>query len=148
MKKWYIGAAAVVLVGMVACGGASKSDDKKVNSPGEEAPAVVQTTAAHPRLLKPEDVTVKLRITDKQCFGSAGCSVSWKIEAGVDPALLSDDTDYEVTYEVKGVEDGPTVSTFKLNGDGTYEVDEGFGDTPNKGTKLTVKVTGVDKIGL
>jgi hypothetical protein len=70
--------------------------------------------------LGPKDWKVKVPIRSKECFGSAGCN----IEFGVVPEYVgvedASDGHYLVTFEVRGVEDGPMIQTFEVT-DGTIE---------------------------
>ena len=87
-----------------------------------------------------------MKTLQKQCFGSAGCNVTYRV--GVDytgTGALDPAKTYEVTYEVRGVEDGPAVNTLTIE-DGQASVDsEEIASTPSSATKLTVKVTGVSE---
>ena len=111
--------------------------------PATTAPAV---PAAGPTLVA-SDITLTAKITDKQCFGSAGCNVTVKIEmAYAGPALSPADT-FDVTYEITGIEDGPAIGTFEVTGD-QYTQSEKLVQTATPGATITVKVTDVDKQGL
>jgi hypothetical protein len=87
------------------------------------------------------------KVTDKQCFGSAGCNVSIKVEMAYNGPDLSEDETFEVTYEVKGGEDGPIIGTFEVTGK-TYSEQEESLSTRSKNTKLSIKVTDVEKVGI
>ena len=97
--------------------------------------------------LKTEQLDFKLtpKITGRQCFGSAGCNIKFKVKmVYTGPGLPEDDT-WAVTYEVSGVEDGPAINTFEITGD-EYTYDDGEqGSTPSSSTKLKVKVTDVEE---
>lgn len=97
------------------------------------------TTAVVP--LTASDIQVTVKVKKKDCFGSAGCNVEYKIEAG-----WPDDGQYEceVTYDVHGLEDTQT-GTLDIHRDGTYEQDSyQAGETSSSKKKLTAKVTDVD----
>lgn len=55
--------------------------------------------------LTPDDLALEVVVLEKQCFGSAGCRIGFRVELtylgaeGPDP-----DSEYEVTYEVQGGE--------------------------------------------
>lgn len=109
-----------------------------------DEPTEQPTAGPTPRV---RDFALRPKITDKECFGSAGCSVTLKVQAEyVGPALNPDDT-YEVTYEIRGVEEGPQIGSFEMTGD-TYEVNEEFVDTKSSKSVITIKVTSVDKVGI
>ena len=63
-----------------------------------------------------EDFVIDLRVTEKKCFGSAGCNVTVSIDpsyVGTGPLPES----FQVTYEIRGGEDGPQVNTFSVKDD-------------------------------
>lgn len=104
------------------------------------APTPEATTAAVVPLTA-SDIQVTVKVKKKDCFGSAGCNVEYKIEAG-----WPDDGQYEceVTYDVHGLEDTQT-GTLDIHRDGTYEQDSyQAGETSSSKKKLTVKITDVD----
>lgn len=89
------------------------------------------------------DFTVTVKILEKQCFGSAGCNITYRI----DPEYVGDQLDpavtWLVTYEVHGVEDGPQINTFEVTGsEAAFEAEENA-STASTRAKLTVKVTEV-----
>lgn len=105
-----------------------------LDEPGPEIP---------PRL---DQFQLSLRVTSKKCFGSAGCNVKVKVQAGwamtLDPA-----TTWELTYEVTGDEDGPIIDTMEITGD-QYTVNEEHISTPSRSTKLRIKATSIDQVGI
>jgi len=109
------------------------------------APAA-EATAAAPEptsTLTVSDVTLQLKITSKQCFGSAGCNLEYTVKAGWPNDTVADSCD--VTYEVSGVQDGPAVNTLTIESDGTYEHQTSeFASTARKSDKLRVKATEVE----
>lgn len=111
----------------------------------DATPAVEPTQAA----ATPTATDVKLtpKITSKECFGSAGCLVTLKVNAQYNGPVLSPDDTWLVTYEVNGVEDGPLIGSFEMTGD-QYTVNEESVSTKSSRSKVTVKVTDVEKVGL
>lgn len=101
--------------------------------------------AAGPLLTK-ADVELSTKTTEKHCFGSAGCNLTLKVLAGWTQTLSADET-WEVTYEIRGVEDGPLVGTFEITGD-KYESNSEIVSTTSSKSKVTIKVTEVEKVGL
>jgi hypothetical protein len=88
------------------------------------------------------ELTVKVK--EKQCFGSAGCHVTFEVNLGA--AVEPDDAaTFELTYEVAGPEDGPLVGTMEITGN-QYTVEEHFVSTPRKSTKLAVKATDIVRV--
>lgn len=130
-------------------------DDKGLRLPAAAttAPAVkgAPVPKAEPpkaRALEAGDIKISVKTTRKQCFGSAGCSLQYKIEASVDlDVLAATDKDWAVTYEVKGDEDGPQIGQLTLHPDGIYEQDSyQTASTTRNGVKLTAKVTDVEPL--
>jgi hypothetical protein len=112
----------------------------EASEPGEE-PA-----ASEPTALKASDLKVTMKITSKECYGSAGCLLGYKVKvvwAGTPREL---DADYDVTYKITGDEDGPVLETFTVYSDGQY--DEPYEDmlsTKSSGTKPTIKVVEIEE---
>ena len=91
------------------------------------------------------DFKLKVKILRKQCFGSAGCNVTYRIDVtytgdnDLDPSKT-----YEVTYQVKGAED-PIINTFEVTGDTASLQDEEMASTKRSTDKLTAVVTDVSE---
>lgn len=123
-------------------------DGSDAASPGAVTASASSVAKAKPKptpspKLKTGDVTLTVKIKDKQCFGSAGCNLEYTIDAAVSStALIPDECD--VTYEVKGFDDGTQVHTLTIRNDGVYQQD-GFqsGSTSSSAKKLTAKATEV-----
>ena len=136
---------ALAIVGAVATLGSSGSapGSKSAGSPSAgvaASPAPVKSPAYE---LNRNDVTLTVKVTEKKCFGSAGCNVMYEVRAAV--ARPDFDGDYAVTYEVKGPEDGPAIGTLTLQDDGTYNVQTEIASTPRSSTKLVATVTDLEK---
>ncbi|MFD1085201.1 hypothetical protein [Micromonospora andamanensis] len=158
---WIIGGAALVVLlcfggcaaVLVAAGDAADEGKKVAQSatptPKAGAAAAPATSAAAPSYSTPKssDFKLKVKMLDKQCFGSAGCNVEFRVSevtyvgAGLDP-----DATYEISYEFKGLED-PMIGTFELSGDGSYSIeDREFGMTRRSSDKVKAEVTDVEKV--
>lgn len=79
----------------------------------------------------------------QECFGSAGCNVTVQI----DPDYVGNQDvstgSWEITYEIRGGEDGPIIETMTLT-DGTFSFpEEQSVSTTSSGTKLTAVATDV-----
>jgi hypothetical protein len=89
---------------------------------------------------------MRLRITSKQCFGSAGCNLEYDVIpkwAGDQPAADTQlDGKYDLTYAVTGSEDGPIVETMTVYPTLKYEVPlfGGFASTSSSYAELGVHV--------
>lgn len=155
MKKWHGALAGAVALIALGCGSgaADDPDAKKVEqAAGASTAATTEaaadeaapTTAAAEQPLKASDIELTIKITKKQCFGSAGCNVTYHIVAAT--AFTPDsDKEYSVTYEVSGVEDGPQINTFTIQGDKYSYDEEELAETKSKNSKLKAKVTSVEE---
>jgi hypothetical protein len=84
-----------------------------------------------------------VKVRSKECFGSAGCNLTYRIDPSYSGAPL--DGAWSVTYEVKGGEDGPQINTFTLDGDqASFDSEESI-STSSSSKKLTARVTDVSK---
>jgi hypothetical protein len=107
----------------------------------DPTPAVVENTPAA------SDMRLTLKTTSKECFGSAGCLLTVKVNLGYNGPTLSTDDTWQITYEIGGVSDGPLIGSFEMTGD-EYQVNEENLSTKSSKSKVTVKVTSVEKVGL
>lgn len=81
-------------------------------------PAVSGGAAVAPRNFK-----LGLRTRSKQCFGSAGCNVTVQVSPSYVGTQDVSSGSWEITYEVRGGEDGPQVETMTLD-NGTFSFPE------------------------
>lgn len=154
---------------LVCCGGvivsvANSDSGKKGIADGKgikpststSAPAATKAApAAAPKYVTPvaKDFTLSVRVTKKECFGSAGCNLMYRVyelNYNGDTANLDPNKSYELTYEVRGIEGGPAVYSIETQG-GKYEApDEEMGQvTATQGKKkipLTVVVTEINEL--
>jgi len=89
------------------------------------------------------ELAVELRVTDKQCFGSAGCNVV--VEPELTYSGMSDMSEfgsYSVTLSVTGDESGEVISTLRATGS-DYSVMPIMLSTANSGVVPTAKVVSV-----
>jgi hypothetical protein len=108
-----------------------------------EEPVTTEPASSYPEP-KPSDFDLEVKVLKKENFGSAGSLVTFRIEAGWSTTYDPDKT-YEVTYEVRGPEDGPMVNTFEVTGD-EYRVEpEETASTPSASTRLTARATDVEE---
>ncbi|MFC0506666.1 hypothetical protein [Micromonospora costi] len=163
---WIVGGGVLVLLLCLGAGGAllATTDDgetakqSRAASPATPtapvATAAPTTAVAAPTTTEPaplpvyatptkNDFKLKVKILRKQCFGSAGCNVTYRIDVtytgdgDLDPSKT-----YEVTYQVKGAED-PIINTFEVTGDSASVQEEEMASTKRSGDKLTAAVTDV-----
>lgn len=161
---WLLGGAAVFLLLLGGCGAllASIADEAaKTPAPGsrstplataeatpsETADGIQETTPPPPEPAytpTAKDFRIAVKVVSRQCFGSAGCLVSYRVAptyVGKHP--LSESVEYEVTYEVRGVDDGPAVNTFTVTGGESSVQSEETAQTPSSTTKLSAVATDV-----
>jgi len=143
---------AMCFLGVAIVTTSSSSDDKGLPSLTTSVAAQGVTPTAEPastggvatsRALRKTDLSLSVKVTEKQCFGSAGCNVQFQIKATL---LTTDDIEgpCEVIYEVKGLED-PQTNTLTVNDSENFEQDGfQFGQTSSSKAKLTARVTEVD----
>lgn len=116
------------------------ADGLGFEDPTTDAPSVPTVTPGK------GDFDLKAKITDKQCFGSAGCSLEFKVEVTYNGDPLDQDVTWQITYEATGVDDGPIIGTFELTGT-KYDQPTEFASTKRKSDKVTVKVTDIERSG-
>lgn len=91
-----------------------------------------------------KDFEVRTSVKEQKCFGSAGCNVTLKIEpVYVGSQIPDENTTWEITYEIRGIEDSPQIDTFTLE-DGTFSFQgEQRVSTTTKNAKISTKITSV-----
>lgn len=141
--------AALVLV--CGLGAAFSTSDHATSATGRPAVVVPQTHAAPtaaPIGLRAADLELTAKITKKDCFGSAGCNVEYRIVTAIDEGargvLTLGGKTYEITYAVTGFDDGEHVGTLTIDPDGvTHQDGYQAGSTDRSSRKLKVKITDV-----
>ena len=104
------------------------------------AEALASALAAAPP--DPAHFKIGIVVLEKECFASAGCNITYRIDPSYNGP--SDISDTEVTYEVVGGEDGAIVNTFEIDGSGEASFDEReFASTASSRKALTARVTSV-----
>ena len=89
------------------------------------------------------DFKLTAKVLTKQCFGSAGCNLTYRILVSYGGAELDPSVTYEVLYQVKGGEDGPVDNKLTVTGTQSSVDEEEFVSTKTSKTKLTAVVTDV-----
>lgn len=91
-----------------------------------------------------DDFEIKLKITSKECFGSAGCNVVTKASVTYTGVYDLDELPslIDITYKIKGAED-PYTATIEMQ-DGSYSPDTAILSTRSSKSKLTATVTSVE----
>lgn len=154
--RWILGIGGtlilIIVIAAVAGGGSPSSKPSGVHT-ASAAPAPTTTTSAAPQDTSPVYVPptakwfkVTLKETEKQCFGDAGCIVTYKPSLELKLPYLTSDLDpavtYDITYDVRGAKD-PGVGTISATG-GQYTTDETVVQTDSPNAKLTATVTSVE----
>lgn len=93
---------------------------------------------------KPDDFELSVKTLEKSCFGSAGCSITYRIELSYDGVPLNDDYTWELTYEMKGAED-PRINTLRVSGEEYWVDEEEFASTASSSDELEAVVTDVSE---
>lgn len=139
----------IVLIAVAVSGGSSTGGKQAtISTPAATAatsPAPTPVTAPPAVAPKPSDFTLTVKTLSKQCFGSAGCNVTFRIEVGYDGPTLDPSTTWEVTYEVRGPEDGTQINTLTVQGDQSSVDQEEMASTKSSAVKLKAIVTDVSE---
>ncbi|MER5336775.1 hypothetical protein [Micromonospora sp. NPDC002717] len=116
------------------------------SAPAPTAPATTAPPAPAYGTPTKSDFKLKVKILKKQCFGSAGCNITYRIDVTYTGDVdLDPSKTYEVTYQVKGAED-PIINTFEVSGDSASVQQEEMAGTKRSGDKLTAVVTDVSEL--
>lgn len=142
-----LGFVALLFAGCVAVAMSPSASAPASNHPGSSVatntPAADTDTPSPSYSPTADDFKLKAKILSKQCFGTAGCNLTYRIQLAYVGQTLDPDSSYEVTYKVSGGEDGPQINTLTVEGDQFTTDGEEIVSTPSAGTKLRVTVTDV-----
>lgn len=150
-------AALAAVLMLASCGAGTETETSVRPSPtpsddlSERAEAVksaLATPPPEPDYHEPTAADFKLRVKtlDKECFGSAGCNVTFRVEVTYVPVLpLDPSKTYEVTYEITGGEE-EMISTLEVTGDTASVPEDEFISTSSSKAQLKAKVTEVAEI--
>jgi hypothetical protein len=133
-----VGIAGTVAV-LLGTGNLGSEPDDASNTTATEEPEVVETV---PVEYGPDDFEVDLSVKEKQCYGSAGCNLTLRVNPEFVGSESSDET-WEVTFKVTGDESGPVFQTFSMDADEITFQEEVFISTPSANTKPKAKITDV-----
>lgn len=149
---WIVGIVAAFVFGFgIGVAGtdqaATQAQPRDYGSPEIVDPEVVDPVAEPepaeepPPLPKPEDFSVELKTLSKECFGSAGCLITFTIVPNYTGATPPEE-ELTVTYEVTGGKD-PLINSFTVQGDtATYQEQQSI-QTSSSSAELTAEVTEV-----
>jgi hypothetical protein len=144
--------AAAAGLALSACSGGGRVPGDSPATPGpavtSSSPSPSPTPSPEPTPLAVSDFEAGVKVLDKECFGSAGGLIEYKLTLGVTDEvrakLAADGRRYDVTVQVTGDEDGPQVATLEVEPDASFLGERENASTPRCNTKLTAKVTEVD----
>lgn len=102
--------------------------------------------AVSSQLPEPSDFTIAVKVMAKQCFGSAGCIVTYRIVPTYTGASSISGSPLTVVYEVSGGKDGPQINNFTTDGAGSASFPRSeFIQTSSPATVLTARATSISK---
>jgi len=108
-------------------------------------PVAEDTTPAITYTPTTSDFAIAAKVTEKHCFGSAGCNITLKPDVTYNGTLsLDPDVTWEIVYEINGVEDAPQVGNLTIEGT-TVHYDMELVSTKSSKSKITIKVTSVEQ---
>lgn len=92
-----------------------------------------------------DDFRVRLKTTEQQCFGSAGCMVTVKPKLAANFDDLPAEGTVDITYRVSGDESGPVIETISLDlSTKRYDASEILMSTTSSSVVPSAKVTDVE----
>lgn len=134
----------IAVLVLAGCGNDAPATAQQAGAAATETPG--PTPEPTPEITptpSPSDYELRVKTLQKECFGSAGCNVSYTIRVTYSGTPLPEDATYSVTYKVTGGED-EVINTFEINGDRATVAEEESVSTSSSGAKLRAKVTEVE----
>ena len=130
----------------LAAGCTAQSSGSTAASPIDSSKPAVETTAPTPApTVTKDNFRVRLKITEQQCFGTAGCMVTVKPKLAANFDSLPAEGTVDITYKVSGDESGPVIETTTLDLSTTrYDASEILMSTTSSSVVPTAKVTDVE----
>jgi hypothetical protein len=135
-RYWRTGLLALAAATAIACTGAPSSDGKPLTADKTAASTAAGKPPSAYAVPVAADFALTVKVLEKECFGSAGCNIKYRMvikQVGAkkfDPAKT-----YEVTYALKGTEE-PVIGTLTVTGD-EYNADE-YNRTDTKTSKAVI----------
>lgn len=149
-RRWLtpllVAVALLVGIGIGAAAGAGDSTPDATpaatSAPAGETDTPAPAYTPPPKPVYPDpvvtDYAVTLYTTEKKCFGSAGCNISFTVDLAYGGPELDPSKTYELRYEVTGGED-PYLSTIEIEGD-SYTSHEESVSTASQSAELAATV--------
>jgi hypothetical protein len=152
---WIVGIIAAFLVGLgigLAANGGTDEDQTTAEQPVSTPPAAQSPTTletdVQPAFHEPSksDFDLTIKTISKECFGSAGCNITFRVKLAYDSSAgqLDPDKTYELTYKIRGG-DEPLTNTLEITGEDYSTDQEEFIGTSSSTAKLTAVVTDVEE---
>ena len=142
--KWVSAVTAMVLgLSLIACGaGSASKDGEPIQVGGNSAQAPAPKASYHVPVAA--DFTLEVKVLDKSCFGSAGCNITYRVDAtyNADSGPMNPSITYELTYELQGTKD-PKVATMRVTGDKYEREERDIVQTRSSGTTLKAVITSI-----
>jgi hypothetical protein len=140
--------AAALLLLATACDSSNDTTHHPAPTRSHKAAPKAQETSQAPEYADPteDDFLVRLKTTQRQCFGSAGCNVT--VEPSITYTGLDDldpDKSYDITYQISGDESGPVIDTMQLTDGDTLHFHPSMISTASSYTDLSIKITDVEE---
>lgn len=146
-----LGAGAILLIGVVAA--VAGNGDTKTQGSGaanvvggqsSSSSSSSSSSEAAAYVPKPSDFVIRIKVRAKQCFGSAGCLITYRIDPSYRGRPFRGS--YDITYRVSGDESGPQTNTFTIDEAGNASFDsEETASTRSSKVKMKATAIGVDR---
>lgn len=156
---WIVGTLAALVIGFALGQAAAADNDEseaaaQTTTSPEPTPTDTMTAPRETREPEPErtyyaptveDFRLEVKTLGKECFGSAGCNIDFRVELGYSGLPMDPTATYEVTYEITGGED-PYINTLTVEGSGEYSTDrEEFIGTASSDDQLAAEIIDVSE---
>lgn len=120
VKKFSIIAGSALALFALACGVESKGTD--IPTTNDSSVVSQKTSESKKYTPKPEDFIMEVIILDKQCFGSAGCNLTFRVNIKEYKGLPVS-SKFTILYSISGSEDGEYTHSLEVFSGNQYEYD-------------------------
>lgn len=142
MRARWIATGGVVLV-LMACS-SPPDEGKPIRTVAPSADDSPPPAAREPYTPVAGDFSLAIRVLSKQCFGTAGCQITYTVVPTYrGPRALDTDHTYRVVYIVTGDESGPITNNFSITGTSAEMPTEENASTASSAVVLVAKVSQV-----
>jgi hypothetical protein len=140
-----LGVGALVVIGAIIGGHGHSSSSTQQPTGAEGSTYAAAAAAPAASVPPPSDFRIAVKILAKQCFGSAGCVLTYRIDPTYVGSPLSSDQALTVVYEVTGGQDGPVINNFTVSGNSARFPQQEVVQTVSSGTVLKATPTSVSQ---